>query len=143
VPFTGLSTSEVLRRFISIIDRSDRSLFVVLDEVDTLVKKTGDDMLYKLTRINDKLSRTRISIVGITNDLKFTEYLDARVRSSLGEEELIFPPYNAAGAGGHPDEEGAGRRSRGAGSTGGSSSSAPPLQPRSTETRGGRLTCSG
>lgn len=96
VPFTGLSTSEVLRRFISIIDGSNRSLFVVLDEVDTLVKKTGDDLLYKLTRINDKLSRTKISIVGITNDLKFTEYLDARVRSSLGEEELIFPPYNAA-----------------------------------------------
>lgn len=95
VPFTGLSTSEVLRRFISIIDTSNRSLFVVLDEVDALVKKAGDEMLYNLTRINDKLKNTRISIVGITNDLKFTEYLDARVRSSLGEEELIFPPYNA------------------------------------------------
>lgn len=95
VPFTGLSTSEVLRRFIAIIDSSNRSLFVVLDEVDALVKKTGDEMLYNLTRINDKLKNTRISIVGITNDLKFTEYLDARVRSSLGEEELIFPPYNA------------------------------------------------
>jgi cell division control protein 6 len=27
--------------------------------------------------------------------LKFTEYLDPRVRSSLAEEELIFPPYDA------------------------------------------------
>jgi len=52
-------------------------------------------VLYDLTRINTQLTNARISIVGITNDLKFTEYLDPRVRSSLGEEELVFPPYNA------------------------------------------------
>ena len=26
---------------------------------------------------------------------KFTEFLDPRVKSSLGEENMIFPPYNA------------------------------------------------
>jgi cell division control protein 6 len=34
-----------------------------------------------------------LSIVGISNDLKFKEALDPRVLSSLGEEELVFPPY--------------------------------------------------
>ncbi|MGQ9759393.1 MAG: ORC1-type DNA replication protein [Candidatus Methanomethylicaceae archaeon] len=95
VPFTGLSTSEVFRRFLKILDQSGRSMFVVLDEVDSLVKKAGDKILYDLTRINNQLSKAKVSIVGITNDLKFTEYLDPRVRSSLGEEELVFPPYNA------------------------------------------------
>jgi cell division control protein 6 len=95
VPFTGLSASEVYRRFIKIANESRSSVFVVLDEVDSLVKKAGDEVLYKLTRINNQLSQTRVSIIGITNDLKFTEYLDPRVRSSLGEEELVFPPYNA------------------------------------------------
>ncbi|MHA2337487.1 MAG: Cdc6/Cdc18 family protein, partial [Candidatus Hodarchaeales archaeon] len=33
--------------------------------------------------------------IGITNDLGFIESLDPRVKSSLSEEELIFPPYNA------------------------------------------------
>jgi cell division control protein 6 len=33
--------------------------------------------------------------VGISNDLVFTETLDPRVKSSLSEEEIIFPPYNA------------------------------------------------
>jgi cell division control protein 6 len=37
-----------------------------------------------------------VSIVGISNDLKFTEFLDPRVRSSLGEENMIFPPYDAS-----------------------------------------------
>lgn len=96
IPFTGLSTSEVFRRFVKIVDSSERMIFAVLDEVDALVKKTGDKALYDLTRINQRLSRTRISIVGITNDLKFMEYLDPRVRSSLGEEELVFPPYDAS-----------------------------------------------
>ncbi|MEM4247814.1 MAG: cell division control protein Cdc6, partial [Candidatus Nanoarchaeia archaeon] len=30
------------------------------------------------------------------NDVRFIENVDPRVKSSLGEEEAIFPPYNAA-----------------------------------------------
>jgi len=33
--------------------------------------------------------------VGISNDLTFLDGLDPRVRSSLSEEEIVFPPYNA------------------------------------------------
>jgi cell division control protein 6 len=33
--------------------------------------------------------------MGISNDLTFIDGLDPRVKSSLSEEELIFPPYNA------------------------------------------------
>ncbi|MCX8169513.1 MAG: AAA family ATPase, partial [Candidatus Methanomethyliaceae archaeon] len=95
VPFTGLSTSELFRRFLKTLDISDRAMFVVLDEVDSLVKKSGDRVLYDLTRINNQLIRAKVSIIGITNDLNFTDYLDPRVRSSLGEEELVFPPYTA------------------------------------------------
>ena len=31
--------------------------------------------------------------MGISNDLQFKEFLDPRVLSSLGEEEVVFPPY--------------------------------------------------
>ena len=100
VPFTGLAASELYKRFVRIVEGSNSPIFVILDEVDSLVKKAGDEILYKLTRVNEKLdekqSRSRVSIIGITNDLKFTEYLDPRVRCSLGEEELVFPPYNAS-----------------------------------------------
>ncbi|MCS7139073.1 MAG: ORC1-type DNA replication protein [Candidatus Nezhaarchaeota archaeon] len=93
VPFTGLSTAELFRRFIRALDRDKILLFVVLDEVDFLVKASGDDVLYKLTRINPDLHIARVSIIGITNDLNFIEYLDPRVKSALSEEELIFRPY--------------------------------------------------
>jgi len=45
--------------------------------------------------MNSELNRSRISIMGISNDLKFTDFLDPRVKSSLGEEEIVFPPYDA------------------------------------------------
>ena len=93
VPFTGLSTSEVLRRFIRGLDKAGKLMIVVLDEIDALVRKSGDAVLYHLTRLNERLSKGRIVLIGITNDLRLTEYLDPRVKSSLGEEEIVFPPY--------------------------------------------------
>jgi cell division control protein 6 len=59
------------------------------------VYKSGDDVLYHLSRINDDLQHAKVSLIGISNDLKFTEFLDPRVKSRLGEEKMVFPPYNA------------------------------------------------
>ena len=68
---------------------------MVLDEIDQLVHKTGDEILYNLTRLNSELKTSQLSFIGISNDLVFTDSLDPRVKSSLSEEELVFPPYNA------------------------------------------------
>ncbi len=95
IPFTGLSTSEVFRRITSALDGLGIPLVVILDEVDSLVKKCGDELLYRLTRVNEELKKAKVTIVGITNDVNFIERLDPRVKSSLGEEEVIFPPYDA------------------------------------------------
>ena len=67
----------------------------ILDEIDQLVHKMGDGILYNLTRINSELKKAEISFIGISNDLVFADNLDPRVKSSLSEEELVFPPYNA------------------------------------------------
>ncbi len=95
LPLTGWPTDEVYSKLIEYIDNTGGVTTIVLDEIDKLVSKSGDDLLYNLSRINEDLHEGRVSIIGISNDLKFTEFLDARVKSSLGEEELIFPPYNA------------------------------------------------
>lgn len=95
VPATGLPTDQVYNKFIEIIEREKQLIILVLDEIDQAVKKISDNFLYSLTRLNSELSNTQIGIVGISNDLKFLDGLDPRVRSSLGEEEIVFPPYNA------------------------------------------------
>lgn len=94
VPMTGWPTDQVFEEFKKTVDKKKQVVIVILDEIDKLVRK-GDDVLYNLSRINGDLKNARISLIGISNDLKFTEFLDPRVKSSLGEEEIIFPPYDA------------------------------------------------
>lgn len=95
VPFTGLSVGEVFDRFRTGLDASKTLFIVILDEVDALVKTRGDTLLYELTRINETLHSSKVSIIGISNDLRLKEYLDPRVLSSLSEEEMVFRPYDA------------------------------------------------
>jgi len=95
VPMTGWPTDRVYDAFFEAVDTRERVVVVMLDEIDKLVEKSGDDTLYNLSRMNSDLENARVSIIGISNDVQFTELLDPRVRSSLGEEDLVFPPYNA------------------------------------------------
>ena len=95
VPMTGWPTDRVYSTFFDAVDYHERVVVIMLDEIDKLVEKSGDDTLYNLSRMNAELDTSRVSIMGISNDLKFTEFLDPRVKSSLGEEEIVFPPYDA------------------------------------------------
>jgi cell division control protein 6 len=92
IPFTGWPTDEVFAKLKQMIEKEGGVIVIILDEVDKL---KGDEALYNLSRINTDLKNSKVSIVGISNDLKFTEFLDPRVKSSLGEENMIFPPYDA------------------------------------------------
>jgi cell division control protein 6 len=94
VPMIGWPMDMVYSEFKKGIDAEERCVIVVLDEVDKLASK-GDEALYNLSRINGELNNARVSLIGISNDLTFTDLLDPRVQSSLGEEEIIFSPYNA------------------------------------------------
>ncbi len=93
IPFTGLSIGEVVERIFERVKSEKMQIILVLDEIDYLVKTFGDSILYEFTRSGERLSPGFLSLVGISNDLKFKEGLDPRVLSSLSEEELVFPPY--------------------------------------------------
>jgi cell division control protein 6 len=95
IPMTGWPTDQVYAELKNILENSGGVLVIILDEIDKLVKKSGDETLYNLTRINSDLERSKVCIIGISNDLRFTDFLDPRVLSSLSEEEIVFPPYNA------------------------------------------------
>jgi len=95
VPATGLPTDEIYRLFVEAMGEEKKILIIILDEVDQLIKKAGDEILYNLTRLSSELKNTEISLLGISNDLVFIDHIDPRVKSSLSEEEVLFPPYNA------------------------------------------------
>lgn len=97
LPSNGLAISVVFKRLLTKIDEEKLNAIFVIDEIDylaQLVAKTGKDILYQLTRANERLTQGSLTLVGISNDLTFKERLDPRVISSLGEEEIVFTNYN-------------------------------------------------
>ena len=94
VHFTGLSMGEAAGRILDFIKRRNLNVVLIIDEIDSLVDKNGDDLLYNFTRANERISSDQfVSLIGISNSLTFKEKLDPRVRSSLSEEEVVFNPY--------------------------------------------------
>ncbi|MFC7079201.1 orc1/cdc6 family replication initiation protein [Halorussus caseinilyticus] len=77
------------------LDAVGGTILVVLDEVDNI----GDDdsILYQIPRArsNEHITNAKVGIIGISNDLSFRDNLSAKVRSSLCEKAISFPPYDA------------------------------------------------
>jgi|TARA_B100000315_G_scaffold52354_1_gene46719 cell division control protein 6 len=95
IPPTGLPTDEVYKIFYNALEKQKGIVLVVLDEIDQLIKRAGDNILYNMTRINEDLKNSQISLLGISNDTTFIENIDVRIKSSLSEEDVLFSPYNA------------------------------------------------
>ena len=95
VHFTGLSMGEATDRILDFIKNKKKlHVILIIDEIDSLVDKNGDDILYNFTRANERIIEGGfISLIGISNSLTFKDKLDPRVRSSLSEEEMVFNPY--------------------------------------------------
>ena len=93
IPFTGWSLERAFDALIRFIDNANKIFIIILDEIDQTYKRNGDDIFYFLTTINEMLANSRVSIIGITNNSKFNEILSPKIRSRLGEEKIIFPPY--------------------------------------------------
>lgn len=99
IPPTGLPKDIIFKKLLGLLDSKvgNSICFLVLDEIDILVnKKGGNEILYDLTRLNENLDKCKTSLIGISNKLKFKENLDPRILSSLGEEHIVFPSYNAS-----------------------------------------------
>ena len=95
IPFTGWPTDRVFSELVKRMDSRQGVFIIVLDEIAHLVRKAGDDLLYNLTNLNSSLKKARSCVIGISNDLKFTDFLDPRVRSRLGQLDVVFNPYDA------------------------------------------------
>ena len=94
VPNRGWTKGEVVNTFRDIFKSTNAfgkklHLIVILDEIDILLDKDGDGILYTLTRTDN------VSILCISNYLDFKNLIKSRVTSSLNDKEIVFPPYGA------------------------------------------------
>ena len=95
IPFTGWPTDRVLEEYRRRMERRGGMHVIVLDEIDHLVSKVGDSIIYSLTNLNLDLDAARCCIIGISNDLNFTKMLTPQVASRLAQIDLVFHPYGA------------------------------------------------
>ena len=93
VPNRGWTKGEVVNTFRDIFKTNafgkKLMLIVILDEIDILLDKDGDGILYTLTRTDN------VSVLSISNYLDFKNLIKSRVTSSLNDKEIVFPPYGA------------------------------------------------
>jgi archaeal cell division control protein 6 len=93
VPYRGWTKAEVINTFRNLFKKNafgnDMILLVVLDEIDILLRNDGDGLLYTLTRTEN------VAILSISNYVDFKKFIKPRVRSSLRDREIVFPPYGA------------------------------------------------
>lgn len=93
VPHRGWTKAEVVNTFREIFKKNIYGkkliLIVILDEIDILLEKDGDGILYTLTRTEN------VSVLSISNFLDFKNLIKSRVNSSLNDKEIVFPPYGA------------------------------------------------
>ncbi|MCR8487691.1 MAG: AAA family ATPase, partial [Crenarchaeota archaeon] len=62
---TGLPPDVILSLIMKRLEENYMFFLVVFDEVDWLVKYSGDDILYQFTRLNSELAKSKISLIGI------------------------------------------------------------------------------
>ncbi len=78
VHFTGLSMGEATDRILQYIQKKKLHFILVIDEIDSLVDKSGDDILYNFTRANQRMMGKGgfVTLIGISNSLTFKDKLD-------------------------------------------------------------------
>ena len=92
-PDVGWNKAAATKEFLAVVKEMDEHLIIVLDEIDYALKESGDDILMKLSRINERAGKS-ISTVLISNDVKVADYIKPRTLSRFGRVKVIFPPYN-------------------------------------------------
>ena len=79
--------------FCNILRSYDGIPIIIFDEIDKLADL---DIIGILSRIKEKRYLDKnICIIGITNDLKFLDEIDPRIKTVLSQSEHIFQPYDA------------------------------------------------
>ncbi|RLM53837.1 AAA family ATPase [Halobellus sp. Atlit-31R] len=91
---TGYPLASVYEMLWEDLDARGGTVLVVLDEIDHV---NDDSILYQLprARANGDLETAKIGLIGISNDFSFRDDLSPKVKSSLCEQEIHFPAYNA------------------------------------------------
>jgi cell division control protein 6 len=93
-PKMGWTRKKAVSEFEKIINEIGGNVLIALDEIDYALREGGDDILYRLSRINNKID-AKVSTIIISNDIKVMDYIKPRTQSTFGRVKIIFSPYTS------------------------------------------------
>ena len=97
-PDRGLGVGELLTSLRRMLQGDNSHIIVVLDEVDHLLRHSGDDIIYKLMRIDEDGSRAGTLSAILISQEQVLDMLENAVISRLGRSNHIrVPPYDENG----------------------------------------------
>ena len=89
-PDRGFSNTEMLENLRKRLERLEAHLIVILDEADILLKKSGSDLVYHLTRFNEESGRAKFTVSLImVSQVDARALLDDAARSTFGAANMI------------------------------------------------------
>jgi len=94
-PDRGFSVQEMLQILRTHLQRKDAQLLLVLDEVDALIKKSGSNLIYSLTRFSDEAAKSGnpVSIIMISQKGVFSELDEATLSTFKRSNTLVLDSY--------------------------------------------------
>jgi cell division control protein 6 len=95
IPMSGHSLNYYYDELFKLMNNKNTAMILILDEIDFL---SSDNVLYNFSRAvaNEELNDGRfISVIGLSNSIKYEQKIDDRVLSSMGFVKFRFPPYYA------------------------------------------------
>lgn len=93
IPTAGLPRDLVYDAVLGELDSRGSVVVVVLDGIERFAGG-GGRALYSVSSMNEDLEESRVSLVCVSDDVCLTESLNPKLRSSLAEETVYFPPYS-------------------------------------------------
>ncbi len=89
---TGNAFDMYFKKFCRLLNSFNGILIIVLDEINLL---DDPNIINILCRLKENGFGENVCIIGITNDITFGDNLNARTKSVLAQQNIVFSPYDA------------------------------------------------
>jgi cell division control protein 6 len=96
LPLRGYGPIELLHALWDYLNEHNKFLILTLDEIDYYLRRTGEDIVYELTRLTDAITNVpqRINFMFIARNHSFMKDMSQETLSRFRpQERLEFPPY--------------------------------------------------
>ena len=93
----SLSADEILYKFLKYLDKTNRRVLIILDEIGYYVGTKDTSIIYDITRLNEFPNIDKMNVIGvilISRNTNWQKLLDESERSSLGQLILQLKKYS-------------------------------------------------